>query len=56
METQQPHLQRTGRAGVSLRLHRLYFGYFWVGRFFACFGRGLLIWGFSVGPWVLVLF
>lgn len=56
--TTDPRVYREGGCSrQSLhRLHRLYFGYFWVGSSFACFGRGLLIWGFYVRPWVLVLF
>lgn len=56
--TANPRVYREGGCShQSLHhLHRLYFGYCWVGSSFACFGRGLLIWGFNVRPWVLVLF
>lgn len=51
-----PELTEKAGGAVSLiSLHRLSFGFFWVGRSFACFGRGVLLWGFCVRPWVFGL-
>lgn len=58
MEDHQLQSSQRGRAGGGIgliSLHRLSFGYFWVGNSFACFGRGVLLWGFYVRPWVFGL-
>lgn len=58
MEDHQLQSSQRGRAGGAvglISLHRLSFGYFWVGNSFACFGRGVLLWGFYVRPWVFGL-
>lgn len=54
--TQCQRLERMGEAiGLSI-ISTDYLGYFWVSSSFACFGRGLLIWGLYVRPLVWVLF
>lgn len=58
VEDHQLQSSQRGRAGGGIgliSLHRLSFGYFWVGNSFACFGRGVLLWGFYVRPWVFGL-